>query len=164
MTFLNPNKRLQYLGIIESINGFGNIISPFVGSVLYSFFGFLYMFLIIGLIHLLFIPLIKLTKHNEVEISNVNDDEVKEIEAISNSEPKLSYCKLFSEPSVILLSLTQCIVSVAYCFFEPVLTFRLLDFTDSVRIQGLVIGCLCLGYCITSFIVPFIATFMIPTT
>ena len=91
ITFLNPNKRLQYLGIIESINGFGNIISPFVGSVLYSFFGFLYMFLIIGLIHLLFIPLIKLTKHNEVEISNVNDYKVKEIEAISNSEPKLSY-------------------------------------------------------------------------
>ena len=144
ITIVHSNERLKYVELVESIIGFGDVIGPLVGSIIE------------------FTKPSILDQDYSEEFNQIENQE--EALLISDSEPKISFCKLFSEPSVILLSFEQCITSIAYCYFEPVLTFRLLDFTSSVRIQGLVIGCLAIGYSIASIFVSFFAKFMIPTT
>ena len=56
--------------------------------------------------------------------------------------------------------MTEVILSIAFCYVEPVLSFRLLEFTKSVRLQGLIFSCLAIGYCTISFVVPYISNCM----
>ena len=99
---LNPNEKVRFIGLIEGASGFGSIGGPILGSILYSFFGFLNMFLLVGFLHLIFIPLLKykMPAHidqNDDSILNLTEhqDEYEE-EAkgaaennyMSNSDPK----------------------------------------------------------------------------
>ena len=59
-----------------------------------------------------------------------------------------------------MLSITQILTLMAFWYVEPVLSFRIQQFTDSVRIQGIVFSCLVIGYCIMWFILPFFAKYV----
>ena len=73
ITIVHPNERIKYVGMVESTNAFGNMVGPCIGSISYSFFGFFYMFVFIGVLHIIFIPMIKLTKPHNIDQDNSED-------------------------------------------------------------------------------------------
>ena len=75
-----------------------------------------------------------------------NQDPDPEIDIEASHEKRISYFDLFTDPMIFLVAMTQMVISVGYQYYEPVLSFRLENFTQSVRIQGLVFGSLVLGY------------------
>ena len=163
------------------------------------------MFLIFGLVHLIFIPLFKcelpanIDDNDEATASLIqNQDTDKESyrrQKVSfapessfapgssfapesnfasqtslafdssksqeaRNEPEVSYYELYKDPMITLITVTEVVLSIAFSYVEPVLSFRLLEFTDSVRLQGLIFVCLAIGYCAMSFVVPYISNCM----
>ena len=59
----------------------GSGIGPVVGSILYNFVGYLYMFLILGLTILIFAPLLKLSIPANID----NEDEMAMLNSHQNS-------------------------------------------------------------------------------
>ena len=151
------------------------------------------MFLIFGLIHLIFIPLYKcelpanIDDNDEATASLIqNQDKDKESyrhqkvsfapESSSapqtsmvfdssrsqeaRNQPGVSYYQLYKDPMITLITVTEVVLSIAFSYVEPVLSFRLLEFTESVRLQGLIFVCLAIGYCAMSFVVPYISNCM----
>ena len=70
LIILNYDKKIEYVGYFQSILGVGNSIGPVVGSTLYSFVGYLYMFVIVGGLFLILLLLIKLTM-----ITQINEED-----------------------------------------------------------------------------------------
>ena len=181
----------------------GSITGPLLGSLLYSFFGFLNMFLIFGLVHMIFIPLFKcelpanIDDNDEATASLIQnqDKESYRRQKVSfapessfapgssfapessfapqtsmafdssrsqeaRNEPEVSYYELYKDPMITLITVTEVVLSIAFSYVEPVLSFRLLEFTESVRLQGLIFVCLAIGYCAMSFFVPYISNCM----
>ena len=157
------------------------------------------MFLIFGLIHLIFIPLYKcelpanIDDNDEATASLIqNQDTDKESycrQKVSfapessfspessfapqtsmafdssrsqeaRNQPGVSYYQLYKDPMITLITVTEVVLSIAFSYVEPVLSFRLLEFTESVRLQGLIFVCLAIGYCAMSFVVPYISNCM----
>ena len=119
---------------------FGNSIGPIIGSILYSLVGYLYMFMIIGSLFVLFIPLLKITMPSGVDDNQDTSDLIQNHQESSNENnfEEISYFKILTDPIIVLALLSQVLFSISFCYFEPVLSFRLLDFSDDVRLQGLV--------------------------
>ena len=70
LIILNYDRKMEYVGYYQWIISVGNSIGPLVGSILYSLVGYLFMFLIIGSLFLIFLPLIKLTMPAELNEEN----------------------------------------------------------------------------------------------
>ena len=147
----NPQEKMKYIGLAECNLGLGNAIGPLVGAIIYSFFGFTWMFIVVGCMFLAFLPLLKCTMPPGIDdddqaTARLAENQGSEIKMDVAPEKKISYYDLFTDPMIFLVALTQMVISVGYQYYEPVLSFRLEDFTQSVRIKGLVFGSLVLGY------------------
>ena len=97
------------------------------------------------------LPLLKCTIPPDIDdydqaIAKLTDNQDPEVNLEKSQEKKISYYDLSTDPMIFLVALTQMVISVGYQYYEPVLSFRLEDFTQSVRINGLVFGSLVLGY------------------
>ena len=140
LIIINHEQKVQYLGYYECMLNFGNSIGPIVGSILYSLVGYLYMFMIIGSLFVLFIPLLKITMPSGVDDNQDTSDLIQNHQESSNENnfEEISYFKILSDPIIVLALLSQVLFSISFCYFEPVLSFRLLDFSDDVHFQGLV--------------------------
>ena len=77
------------------------------------------MFVILGCIFLIFIPFIKFLKPRNID----QDDEaasslIKKQQSLNgsaeNSEQEISYLRLFSDPIILLLSITQILTLMAF--------------------------------------------------
>ena len=106
LVIIHPDEKIKYIGIYEGASNIGSDLGPVVGSILYSFFGYFTMFLIIGLCFFLFTLMIKLTMPSNIDDT---DCEVKLNDGSSQSntqlETQISYCGLFSDHIVQLLTL-----------------------------------------------------------
>ena len=117
----------------------GNSIGPVVGSILYSFVGYFYMFMIVGCLFLIIFPFLKFTMPPGID-ENENTDDLVKNESLSTEEDsqEISYFKILCDPVILLAMISQVLFSISFSFFEPVLSFRLLEFNASVHLQGLV--------------------------
>ena len=91
------------------------------------------MFLITGGTFLVFIPFLRLTMPERV---NESDEVLMELTQNQESHDEdfnseVTYYTIFSDPLMIALLIAQVILSIACNYYCPVLSFRLLDFTDS---------------------------------
>ena len=96
------------------------------------------------------LPLLKCTIPPGIDDDQVTarlaENQDPEVNLEISQEKKISYYELFTDPMIFLVALTRIVISLGYQYYEPVLSFRLEDFTQSVRIKGLVFGSLVLGY------------------
>ena len=74
---------------------------------------------------------------------NIDDEEetisfVSNVEADDESEQRITYCHILSDHTVQLISLALLVATVAFSYFEPVLSFRLFEFTNSVQVHSLI--------------------------
>ena len=146
---LHPDEKIKFASLFESLLSLGGALGPVVGSVLYYLFGYFLMFAVVSLLFLVFIIPLIITMPSNI---NDNDESVIEEDDDLNSqsqiESNISYYKLLSDPLISLSLTAQVLLMIAYSYFEPLLSFRLDDFTDSVVVQGLVFSCLVVGYAI----------------
>ena len=88
----------------------GNAIGPVIGSFIYSYLGFLYMFLILGSVFLLYIPLMKFLLPNGIDEDDEDTSELIENQhqdQDNNVEQQIGYTKLLSDPIILMLTITQ---------------------------------------------------------
>ena len=124
------------------------------------------MFLIVGLSFLIFFPLMKATLPDGI---NESDDSASNLinnpnngSNASEESQKISYFQLFSDPVIFLSSVGLILISSTLTYIDPILSFRLQEFTDSLKIQSFVFSCAILGYSLNSLVVPFLAKYMSP--
>ena len=134
----NPVKRVMYLGIMECVLSLGTAIGPVVGSILYSIFGYFYMFCFIGLLFLVITPAMMLSKPLNIDDEEETDTLVHNVDPVDEFEKKLTYYDILSDHTIQLISLALLVATVAFSYFEPVLSFRLFEFTDSVQVHSLI--------------------------
>ena len=142
----NPVKRVMYLGIMECVLSLGTAIGPVVGSILYSIFGYFYMFCFIGLLFLVITPAMMLSKPLNIDDEEETDTLVHNVDPADEFEKKLTYYDILSDHTIQLISLALLVATVAFSYFEPVLSFRLFEFTDSVQVHSLIFSWMIGGY------------------
>ena len=104
------------------------------------------MFIVTGSMYIVFIPFIIFTIPSDIDENNeatsklVKDGDQMESSQVSIVH-EISYYDVLTDPLILLIQTALIIVSIAYQYYEPVLSFRLQDFTDSVVIQGSVKSC-----------------------
>ena len=81
LVILHPEDKMAYVGYMESAMNIGSGIGPVIGSILYNLVGYLYMFLILGLAILVFVPLLKLSVPANID----NEDETTMLNSHQNS-------------------------------------------------------------------------------
>ena len=74
---------------------------------------------------------------------NIDDEEetdtlVHNVDPADEFEKKLTYYDILSDHTIQLISLALLVATVAFSYFEPVLSFRLFEFTDSVQVHSLI--------------------------
>ena len=146
LVILYPEQQLKYVGYMESLLNIGSAIGPALGSVLYNLFGYLFMFLIMAFIILIFIPLFWIFKTPNIDRENEKPILDQEEDSSNRQISKISLLKLFMDPLICLLSITTFINSFCFTYYEPVLSFRVHEFTNSVYVEGIVFTLLVLGY------------------
>ena len=138
---------------------------PILGSILYRLVGFIYLFLIFGLFHLVYIPLMALVMPKDMDSDNTDTknlvkDVDKEKSDGAQAVSDISLCKLLSNPLIIMCSIAEFVGYIAFSYFEPLLSFRVAELTDSTFIQGLMFSLLVAGMSIMALIIPLLSKLM----
>ena len=99
----SKEEKEKYISILESVMGLGISLGPFIGSLLYSFGGYLFTFAFMALIILLCSLLVALTI--PANIDNDNDETSSLIDPQNREDDQIvtiSYFELISDYMVIL--------------------------------------------------------------
>ena len=108
------------------------------------------------------IPCIKLSIPHDVD----KNDETNELNQGENSEAEntkpITYFGILSDSTVQLWWVSLIIAYSSMTFFEPVLTFRILEFTDSVQVQSLMVVFLAGGYAFMNICISYVARVIEP--
>ena len=106
LVIIHPDEKIKYIGIYEGASNIGSGLGPVVGSILYFFFGYFTMFLLIGLGFFLFTLMIKLTMPPDIDDTDC-EIQLNDCNSQSSTQPEMqiSYCGLFSDHIIQLLSL-----------------------------------------------------------
>ena len=157
LVILHPDEPLKYIGYIESGITIGIGLGPAIGSILYNFFGYFYMFLIASLFVFIYIPLIMIFKPSDIDKNDETTSLNKQIKSQEDIQQKISFSKVFWDRFIIICSLNIFTISVWYAYFEPILSFRVHEFTDSIYVQGLVFSSLPISYSLMGIFIPYLA-------
>ena len=101
LTILEPDQKIKYMGLLDAIITIGDGLGPIIGSVLYQLVGFVYMFLIIGILILIFFPLMMLTMPHNIDSNKETEILVSSRENIS-SNSEISIFRLFNNKMIFL--------------------------------------------------------------
>ena len=152
----------MYLGLMEGAMSIGIGLGPILGSVLYELVGFVYLFVIIGAFHFAYIPVMMLVKPPDIDSDDQSAQSLVKNQSSLQQEQEISMSKLLSNRLVQLSSGSTFISCVAITYFEPVLSFRIAEFTNSVHIQGLLYGCFVAGSFTMSISISLVTKFIHP--
>ena len=139
VTILHPEDRVRYMGYFQGAMNVGVAIGPIVGSVLYKLVGFTYLFIILGLIHFCYVPIMILFMPENIDSNDQATNRLNNTESNLNIEetPRISMGKLLSNRIVLISTVGVVLACMANTFYEPVLSFRVAEFSDSIFIQSL---------------------------
>ena len=86
LNILEPEDRLKYMGYNEVLHKVGIGLGPVLGSILYELVGFIYMFMIFGLYHLIYIPLAACAMPKDID-SEVEENKILIQNMENSSQP-----------------------------------------------------------------------------
>ena len=162
-----PDQQEQYIGYLQTSIGVGLLIGPAIGSVLYSLFGFSYTFLIVAAYFLSLVPVMYILipssidgNQNTNENSTATDARVSEYEEITTGAGDtyvgdITFGKLLSIPKFNMAALSGLMGYFVYCYFEPVLSFRVESFGVSPLGIGLFFTIQPAAYILFSVFLPY---------
>ena len=155
---LFPDEKLKYAGLMESAMNIGTAIGPVIGSVLYDLVGYFYMFIIIGVSFSIYLPILLLLMPPDLNSDQEDAQSLIDNERSSNleTEQKISLFALLSDHLIQLSSFGNILTAFALAYFEPLLSFRIAEFTDSVFIQSLLFCGVATGSVLMALIIPWI--------
>ena len=94
LIILEPEQRIRYMGFNDAAKSIGDCLGPIIGSVLYELVGFLYLFIILGCFHFIYIPLLILYMSKNID-SEETTNLLNSNEEVS-TESEIGFCKLIS--------------------------------------------------------------------
>ena len=163
LAILQPDEEILYMGYYEAAMNIGTGIGPVLGALLYELLGFRYIFMILGWYHLIYVPLMILFIPSDIDS---DQDDMKSLVLDRRSdlqaEPKISISRLYCNKLVLLLSIAEILAYFAYSYFEPLLSFRVAEFTESVYIQGLMYSIFIVGITVMALTAPYISKLIHP--
>ena len=113
LAILEPSDKVRYMGYIDAANAIGEGMGPIIGSVLYNLVGFVYMFVILGCFHFIYIPLMIYFMPNNID----SDQEVANLiksSHIASESSDVSIFKLITNRLIILCSISNFLAHIAY--------------------------------------------------
>ena len=119
IAILEPEERIRYVGYLEASINIGIGVGPVLGSLLFELVGFIYLFLIFGLLHLFYIPLMVLVMPENVDSDSpdtkslVKDSENIQSEGTRTSSD-ISLMKILTNPSIIIYSIAEFICYMSF--------------------------------------------------
>ena len=102
IVILEPEQRIKHLGYLDAALTIGDGLGPIVGSVLYKFFGFVYLFIILGCFHFIYVPLMILAMPENIDSDSEDTNALVKSNNISSTDSEISIYKLLSNRLIIL--------------------------------------------------------------
>ena len=121
LAILEPDEKMKYMGFLEGALTVGDGLGPILGSVLYELVGFIYMFMIMGLFHFIYIPFMMLAMPRNIDYDGQDTVSLARDNEVIPGESKISVFKLLSNRLIILCSIADFLSHIAYNYFEPLL-------------------------------------------
>ena len=138
-----PDDKETMVGLIEAFTGVGNIIGPFIGSVLYSVGGYKFIFYAMGSVFILCSSTVRWMLPRDVDVresspSKAQDDDYLPFPTDSQNlivEPQptgtVKGMDLLKNGRFFLAACSGSLGYFLYGFMEPILAFRVKDFSLS---------------------------------
>ena len=102
IVILEPEQRIKHLGYLDAALTIGDGLGPIVGSVLYEFFGFEYLFIILGCFHFIYLPLMILAMPKNIDSESQDTKQLVKGNNINSTGPEISIFQLLSKRLIIL--------------------------------------------------------------
>ena len=102
IVMLEPEKRTKYIGYHDVAVNIGDSLGPVVGSILYKLFGFIYMFMILGGFHFIYIPLMVLAMPKNIDSQEQEATSLVKNNNKNSTDSEISIYKLLSNRLIIL--------------------------------------------------------------
>ena len=170
-----PEDIEKVISIMETAIGIGCSLGPVLGSLVYSWLGYAWAFLLFGIamvppaVLLLFLKrprdLVKArdaTQADEELISRGDSEALREKRSNVSGDDmrteglqKVTYGQLICMPRVIFAALSATMNYIVYCALEPTLTLRLEDYGLAQTQKGLVFTIMPTMYMISCFVAPY---------
>ena len=161
LAIIEPRDKIRYMGLLEAASAVGEGMGPIIGSFLYKLVGFVFMFVILGCFHFIYIPLMMYFMPNNIDSDQEATTLIKSNTAVSE-DSKISFFKLITNRLIIQCSISNFLAHIAYCYVEPVLSFRIAEFTDSVYVTGFMCSILIAGMMSMALVIPFLSKIIDP--
>ena len=102
VVILEPEQIVKYMGYLEAALTLGDGIGPIIGSFLYKTFGFVYLFMILGFFHFIYIPLMVLAMPKNIDSQEQEATILVKNNNINSTDSGISIYKLLSNRLIIL--------------------------------------------------------------
>ena len=90
LIILEPDQKIKYMGYLEAALTFGDGLGPVIGSFLYKLIGFVYLFMILGLFHFIYVPLMAFAMPKNIDLENEDVKSVASTSDVNLAEPEIS--------------------------------------------------------------------------
>jgi MFS family permease len=162
-----PDEQQKYLGILETSMGFGCVIGPLVGAVLYSLIAFQGTFHLVGSVFLIsgvvLIFVVPNTVDMQDESKNLNPiGSTENIVAENSSGPqdRIRYSDVFKNRVFTMASIVGFFGYFGYSYLEPVLAIRLIEFKLSEFWIGAFFSLGAVGYIVGGLTFPLVGKYL----
>ena len=102
IVILEPEQRIKYLGYHDAALMIGDGLGPIVGSILYKLFGFVYLFIILGCFHFIYVPLMILAMPKNIDSDSEDAKNLIKSDGALSTDSEISIYKLLSDRLIIL--------------------------------------------------------------
>ena len=99
---LEHEQRTKFIGYHNAALTIGSGLRPVIGSVLYKFYGFVYMFMILGCFHFIYVPLMMLEMSKNIDLETEDTKDLIKSNSINSAGSEISIYKLLSNRLIIL--------------------------------------------------------------
>ena len=156
VTKLESEQKIKYMGYLEAVYSIGDALGPIIGSILYKLVGFVCMFMIMGWFHFLYVPLMMLYMPDNIDYESEDMNNLVNSNQESSAGSRFSLYKLISNRLIILCSITDFLAHFTFSYLEPLLSFRVAEFTDSVFVQGFMYTLIVVGMSIMGLTISYL--------
>lgn len=146
--------REKYLGLAEATAGFGLMMGPVLGSLVYSFTNYVWTFIIFGIILAFNLIFIYSALPNELNFAPDEEEDIEEDGQVSVAEPIVVTYGMFIKNRQSLFAFISCTLVCVYASFNEAFVSLVIESYDiSESYVGYILAIPCAMYIISAALV-----------